>query len=171
VKLGIRKWRAVRWLPIGVLLVAAPIVYAEIYKWVDDQGNVHFGDKPKDSAQLSAEPVKLRESYRPVQRNPQEQTDYELQVQMSREKNQLRLRKSEERLAKESEKKRAGNQQKDDYCAELNERISRFSSVQMIDGVRTTHYVIENGKSVTSSRQREIVAELKAKRDELGCAS
>ena len=35
-----------------VLLAASPISYGQLYKWVDDQGNVHYGDSPPENADL-----------------------------------------------------------------------------------------------------------------------
>ncbi|MCP4552756.1 MAG: DUF4124 domain-containing protein [Bacteroidetes bacterium] len=35
---------------IAILLVPL-FCFAEIYKWTDEQGNVHFGDSPKDDVQ------------------------------------------------------------------------------------------------------------------------
>ena len=35
-----------------VILLASPMVQADLYKWVDAQGNIHYGDKPPDNAQL-----------------------------------------------------------------------------------------------------------------------
>ena len=40
---------------IGVLFLSAALfagpAVAEVYKWVDDNGNIHFGDKPQDNAE------------------------------------------------------------------------------------------------------------------------
>ena len=33
-------------------LLASPAGYAQLYKWIDDQGNVHYGDSPPDGAAL-----------------------------------------------------------------------------------------------------------------------
>ncbi len=33
-------------------LLASPAGFAQLYKWVDDQGKVHYGDSPPDSAAL-----------------------------------------------------------------------------------------------------------------------
>jgi len=41
-----------------VLLLTVSISNAEAYKWVDENGNIHFGDKPPDVT--SAESVKIR---------------------------------------------------------------------------------------------------------------
>jgi len=32
-----------------VLTLASAIASAEVYKWLDDQGNVHYGDRPPDT--------------------------------------------------------------------------------------------------------------------------
>ena len=34
------------------LVLASPAVTAQLYKWVDDQGNVHYGDSPPENADL-----------------------------------------------------------------------------------------------------------------------
>ena len=33
-------------------LLASPVSGAQLYKWVDDQGNVHYGDSPPENANL-----------------------------------------------------------------------------------------------------------------------
>ena len=33
-------------------LLASPVSVAQLYKWVDDQGNVHYGDSPHENANL-----------------------------------------------------------------------------------------------------------------------
>ena len=35
-----------------VILLASPMAQADLYKWVDAQGNIHYGDKPPQNAQL-----------------------------------------------------------------------------------------------------------------------
>ena len=41
---------ALRWLLLVLLLVISLSSSAEIYKWVDENGNTHFGDKPPNQA-------------------------------------------------------------------------------------------------------------------------
>lgn len=36
-------------LQLIVFLTVIPAGYAGVYKWVDEKGNVHYGDKPKDT--------------------------------------------------------------------------------------------------------------------------
>jgi glutaredoxin len=47
----------VRYLVIVALLIAAPAV-AQVYKWTDPSGKVHYGDRPPDDAKK--EEVKIR---------------------------------------------------------------------------------------------------------------
>ncbi len=44
-----------RLLPVIALVLAFPAAHAEIYKWVDAEGNVHYGDQPDTAA---AKPMK-----------------------------------------------------------------------------------------------------------------
>lgn len=42
-----------RLLGLGIILVAISTTgYAQLYKWVDDQGKVHYGDSPPEDASL-----------------------------------------------------------------------------------------------------------------------
>ncbi len=66
-------------------LLCASISQAQVYKWVDEEGNVHFGDRPPESQQQSSEEVKVasqsfsREasvpSTRPTDRSSSETSD------------------------------------------------------------------------------------------------
>lgn len=40
-----------RWVLLASLLIGTMPVQAEIYRWVDDQGRVHFGERPQKGAQ------------------------------------------------------------------------------------------------------------------------
>ena len=35
-----------------LLALASPLSHAQLYKWVDDQGNTHYGDSPPEDADL-----------------------------------------------------------------------------------------------------------------------
>ncbi len=35
-----------------VFLVASPVSHGQLFKWVDEQGNVHYGDSPPEHANL-----------------------------------------------------------------------------------------------------------------------
>ena len=46
------RYFAVLLLTLTLAPVFAEAAQSGIYKWVDADGNTHFGDKPKDSAQV-----------------------------------------------------------------------------------------------------------------------
>lgn len=50
---------------VAVVALCASLAHAEVYKWVDEQGEIHFGDQPP--SRESAEKVKLPKAqvYRP----------------------------------------------------------------------------------------------------------
>jgi len=156
----------------GTALVAAALLAAgasaEIYKWVDDQGNVHFGDKPRDRDQADrAEQVEIVESYQPAVRTAAEQEAYEREQQALKRRREVYQREDMEarKLAEDEARDKQA-----ELCELLAEDIRKLTSMDVVDGVRTYYYVKdEDGKSVTSDRQREIVAELRQEYDAAGC--
>ena len=49
--------RSLPWLLISLLTLASVVAADPLYKWVDDQGNVHYSDKPHPGAQKLALPT------------------------------------------------------------------------------------------------------------------
>jgi len=154
---------------ITIVLLSAQVARAEIYKWVDANGKVHFGDKPTDAAQAEqAKPVTLSESYRPAERTAEEQARDEQEQLAIKRRNALRQQEEQEALAK-AQKERS--EEKSKRCGALQERIETLSTVEVKDGRRTFHYATDkDGNAVSSDRQKEIVEELKAKLAAEGCA-
>jgi len=146
------------------------VASAEIYKWVDEEGNIHFGDKPLDPEKAeSAEPVELQESYIPASRTAAEQATYDAQQQASRRRYEAtRLADKEAREAAAAEEEERTSL----ICAELAESLSRLSSTQIGPGGRLVRqYIAEDGKSVTVQRQREIIEEIKNEMGAAGCSN
>ncbi len=156
----------------GVLLVVAALsageATAEIYKWVDEQGNVHFGDKPLDEETAEqAEKVDIVESYQPTERTAEEQSDFEREQEALRRRHELYKEEDRKARQKEEEQRRA---QLASFCSEVKKEIAKFSEVHMVGGVPTYYYLKdENGESFSSERQRQYVAELREKYAEAGC--
>ena len=162
--------RRLRLLAFPLLLmsaVAAAPAVAEIYKWFDADGNVHFGDKPRDPALAAgAEEVELKESYRPAERTPQEQEAYRREQQLLRQKNDARRGAEHKAMDEEAAERR---KEKAVRCAAYAEEIKRLTTVEVKGRTRSFYYMEEDGKSVSSTRQREIIEELKAKMAAEGC--
>jgi len=158
---------------MAILLLAMTSLFtaattAEIYKWIDADGNVHFGDKPKDPEQADkAEPVELNTSYQPPERTAEEQQALEDEQRAKRQEARIRQRAQEEERLEAQAKSR---EEKAALCAAYQEDISRLSTMEMVNGRRQMYYLEEDGESVSAERQREIVTELRADSAAAGCS-
>lgn len=92
---------------LAVLLVA-PAVAAEVYKWVDEDGVTHFSQMPPDLSVTGVSQQVLRDT-RPSDYDP-EQDIYGVEAQAKR-MHQLRDEKEKSRLARLERERRAQNQQ------------------------------------------------------------
>ena len=102
------------------LILVADLAVAEIYKWVDDSGNVHYSDSPPpgdsaDEVQLAPEPD--------PQALQQAREDLDRRIQYQREDSEAR------RAAKENKKQQ--QQQQAAQAAELEARC-RFARQQLV---------------------------------------
>ena len=153
-------------LTMALLLPVA--AHAEIYRWTDENGNVHFGDKPvEEGAAGKAEAVVVDEAYKPPQRTDSEIRAMQEQQRARSEADRRRREANERRLAEEKAEQDA---RKARMCASLDADIDKFGTAKMVNGVLTVHYLYdEDGKSISSAEQRKLVEELRAKREALGC--
>jgi U3 small nucleolar RNA-associated protein 14 len=154
----------------SVLLASALLstgASAEIYKWVDDKGNVHFGDKPRDQAQAeSAEPVEIREDYKPVVRSTEDQAELQRQQQIARR----RAEADQRARAEAQEEKQKKREEQVARCAYFDEHISRLSSMQVENGRVTRYYIKgEDGKSLSTREQQEVVENLEKEKSAEDC--
>jgi hypothetical protein len=160
-----------RLLAVFMLILTPVLTYAApsgIYKWVDADGNTHFGDKPEDSAQVKdVQPVELKSSYQPDARTPEEQEAFEKEQRSIQEKGKERLNMQQQERDEAQAKVHEENAAR---CTAYATDLEKLSSSKIVNGRRLTYYVEEEGgKSVTSERQREIVQEVKDKMAALGC--
>jgi hypothetical protein len=162
---------ATQYLGVTALLLLpllSNIAAAEIYKWVDAQGNVHFGDKPKDSRIAGqAQEVEVVESYQPAVRTAEEQQAFDEQQRKSRLRDEMRRR--DEQQAK-AEQKSQHDQEHEALCARYAKAIEELETVSIKDGMRQVVYATdEEGKPLSSDQQRELIAKLKEKKARAGC--
>lgn len=142
------------------LLTPVTPVFAQIYKWVDESGNVHFGDKPKDSATLqSSEEVELKSNYVPGEGLSTEQVEAQ--------KAFLRLKDNEREQQKlDAEKKAIKRKELQTQCESMRDRLRDFTNAGVRDGrLKRVDYFVEDGKPVSAKRQQEIVEEMQKKID------
>lgn len=158
----------------GLLLFLIAIIFseaalAEIYKWVDAQGNVHFGDKPKEQELADqAEPVDIVESYRPAEKTDEEQQAFDREQEALKRRTQTYRQEDQQKQKLAQEKRR---KEKAELCATLQEDIHKFTSMDVADGVPTYYYLTgEDGESVSSKQQKEIIENLKREYAAMDCS-
>jgi len=158
---------------IAALVMAAALgiageAPAEIYRWVDEEGNVHFGDRPHDAERAAgAPPVEVREAYRPPQRTSEEQAAYEREM---RENFATTTRRLQQEKEVREEARAARRQRQAELCIGYREHLGRLTRIQVDDSGRPVrHYLSENGRSLTVSEQEDYLNELRAKMVEAGC--
>jgi len=163
---------AARYLTV-LLLATTPLLTVEaateIYKWVDANGNIHFGDKPNDPAQRAkAKPVELKTNYQPPPRTAEEQHALEREQRAIQQKSKEYERTQQQKRDEERTKLR---REKVERCTAYESDIKKLTGRELVNGRSRGYYVkTEDGKSVTSKRQAEIVEELRAEMVAMGCA-
>lgn len=147
---------------ISLMLLLSAQTFAEIYRWVDANGNVHYGDKPIDPRSAAkAKTVELKPSYTPATRTADEEISIRNTENAIRQRNAARRKaedkEKEERLAKRRELQEA-------QCARDRELLSKVDDTKENEESRVFYYMNdENGKPMTVARQKQAVKELKEK--------
>ena len=152
----------------GICLLWMSPSPAEIYRWVDEDGKVHFGDKPLDpDTAAAATPVEIQQAYQPPERTAEEAETF--RQEQARIFNYQTERAAAER-AEKAERAALEREQIDEICARYAADVRKFSSPAADDDGRLVRYYIEEeGKSVSEQRQRELVAQMRAEMAHLGC--
>lgn len=139
------------YLTVSMLLLLAFDVTAEVYKWTDADGQVHYGDRPHDSS--SAEEINVDE---------ETSTGFSLDDGSRSEKRQRLLDAMEEdRREKEAqrEKNRVEQEKRNRQCIQLKDKLRRVESATGV------YNLDKEGKRVflTSDQRKHSEDELRAK--------
>ena len=132
-------------------------IQAEIYKWVDERGHTHYGEKPpankkSKQIQLRKEPVRSIPKDK-VEKNPAEtKTRLEKQQKLIRALSDDRKQKKEQR-----EKQQRMSKQKVRNCANAKDNLRRYQSSSSVykiddDGNRITLPGAARDKSIQRAR-------------------
>lgn len=109
---------------IGLLLLLALPVKAQVYKWVDEQGRVHYGDKPH-GIEAQSVPVRPAPTTGPSAEPPQDRD--EAQRRLLHDLEQDRLEREEARERKTQEQAR-----RERNCALARDRLRRLESAGLL---------------------------------------
>lgn len=110
--------------PIFIVMLSQPLS-AEVYRWVDDQGHVHFGDKPPDkqrarSIEISPAP-------------PAAQTVPDSQARRDKQQRLLRAWEEERRQREEKAAERKEQQeQRERNCHIAKDRLRSFRNASAL---------------------------------------
>lgn len=161
--------RRVRLAPLAALTILTASlsiltlpVHAEIYKWVDAQGNVHFGDKPKDNKSAAgAESVELRNGYTPTTLSQEEQVADDNQRRATKQRLEAR-REAEEKRSSESQALKA--EKKAGQCAADKKKLRAITEVSMGKNGPSIYYLSnDDGSAMTVTQQKAAIAALREK--------
>jgi hypothetical protein len=135
---------------LGVALLASPAFGQAVYKWTDEQGRVHYGDRPTHSNASSvgttAPPASDPAA---VERRVQEQRLLEAFAEERREQKERAVK------AEQDEKTRVAN------CARARDQVRGIQTagqVYELDGQGNRRYLDDTRRSSALARARENVA-------------
>jgi len=136
---------------IALLLSAQASVHAEVYRWVDDKGQVHFGDQAREASTHAIKPP----SGAPTQANQQRRMHktrkllnaYRIERQQAREQTAKQKEQAEKRKRK---------------CIRARDNLRKYTDYGNIyrlgeDGER--EYLSEQERNALLQRSREAVAQ------------
>lgn len=135
---------------LAILLPPAGAISAEVYKWTDESGRVHYGDKPPDEGAVQVE----------IREDPPPEHDMEERRQKRRRLleifNEDRRREKEEReTARREEEKRSKR------CAEARKRLEKIINASFLyektDDPRNPRVLTEEERSAETERLRRQV--------------
>lgn len=116
-----------------MLLFLSSVVHAEIYKWTDDKGNIHYGDKPVTNSK------EMDISEEPSQNQAVSKSERDERRKKLLESFDVDRQKKKEKSAENRKNKK----QRDAQCGHAKDRLRRYktaSSLYDVDkhGKRTT---------------------------------
>ncbi|MCZ6871088.1 MAG: DUF4124 domain-containing protein [Gammaproteobacteria bacterium] len=132
---------------IITLVLVPSLTQAEVYKWVDEWGKTHFGDRPPDEG--VAEKVKIKAPPTEAQRlEAQARADALAEIQFKRDHvkgTMARERRNDER------KQQLADNQRSQKC------LSAQRNLRILGMQRPIYYTNENGEEVyVSDNEREL---------------
>ena len=109
-----------------ILLLTSVLIlsqaHAEIYKWTDDNGNVHYGDKPRENAELMNMPKEASPGFGNVDAKRADQR----QKLLDAYEDDRRLEKKDQAKARKEAKR------KKRACVIARDRLKRFKKASFL---------------------------------------
>ncbi|MBU2709460.1 DUF4124 domain-containing protein [Zooshikella harenae] len=134
-----------------LLLVASCLVQAEMYQWRDEQGRVHYSDKPPASAEQQVDKVDIR-----VKNNDFDYMDESRMEALRRQEQNKSVR--DELVGEEKGKQEKQEKQKLNLCQKLRSRLKTLEGpVQLLDKEGNPVNISEKEREAKAKQLREQV--------------
>lgn len=146
-----------------LLLSYSCVTTAEIYKWYDENGKLHFGDRlPEDMSKKEAEVIEVKPA---GGTNPEQPP----QATKSRSYSYTPPVKPKKSQPREPQKESHQDQLKK-FCAEAQAEYSKYSTFNHKDGGYEVWVLKDdNGKMLSRREQDELAEKYRAKVNRKGC--
>ena len=144
-----------RWpvmLMIGALLPAMAGA-AEVYKWVDEQGNVHFGDRPQGA---EVERVQIRNA------SPDAQSQQRIQQLIESQEAGRQQREQDKQAQEERASQQAAAERHAEYCKQVRKNLETLKIGGRIYKSKTNgdrHYFSSEEMAAEIERLEATIAE------------
>ena len=127
--------------PLLIILIFPTVIIGDVYKWIDEEGNIHFGDKPTTGS--SIEEIKIKDKSVDGAELKKQNEEQKKLLDIYEEEREERKEQVEEKKQKRRERKKLC----EDLRKELNYQKSLFrgNNVMMVPN--------EEGKPVAVDRK------------------
>jgi hypothetical protein len=105
------------WLWLSLFMLCN-VASAEVYKWVDDKGEVHFGDSPKGSQDAKIS----------IEENAAAHTDTAQPTQADTQKLIDSMEQSRKQRAKQRQQQRAAQRKQDEKCLKERNKLRKLET-------------------------------------------
>ena len=134
-----------------LLLILYPLLtQADIYRWVDEQGNVHYGDRPAHDTDAEALELEERSVNTDIGEDRQEYRDRLLEA----------MQEDREAIRDERQRQAAEKRERAARCASLKERYRRIrgaSGIYRTDKDGQRNYMSADKRAQYEQRHRELM--------------
>jgi len=132
-----------------LIITAANPAGAEVYRWVDKQGKVHFGDHPTSAL---AQPFKLKKN----PQHPSSTAPNAAQHQITRQRMLDMYRQERERKKAAKKKRKEETKKLAQRCANARDRLSRYEGSRLYENLPNgeRRYFSEDKREKTISKLR-----------------
>ncbi len=133
----------------------SPRAYADIYKWTDKDGKVHFGDRPKEN---NAETVEASKNINVLGGNSSLKQARPFSDSSQTDADRMKEAKEREDLARKKEK-----------CQEITQLHTKMNGTVDKNGRPIYTYLTVNGKTLTEKEHQAAIKTLATEMEKMRC--